>query len=202
MKRVFFFFFFIILLTGVVLGVIFWYTKKSDSNPIIGKAVPVSQEHIDNESLMLGEDYARYTNRQFLFSIEYPKELSVSIVTEENDAATIVFKEHDTTEKPPREKIGFQIFITPFGEEEILTPDRITEDIPSARIENAKSIILNPDAAQEEEIQALLFSSEDSILGKTIEVWFTKNGYLYEVTAPEHMNELLPKILSSWRSII
>lgn len=186
---------------GTVLGVIFWYIPKSSSVPIAGKAVPVNQADIDSKSLMLGEDYARYTNRQFLFSIEYPKNLLAKIVLEENNAATILFQEDTVTEKPPREKIGFQIFITPFGEEEILTPDRITEDIPSAVIEHAQSVILNPDAERDGEVEALLFSSEDPIIGKTIEVWFTKNGYLYEVTAPEHMNELLPKILSSWRSL-
>lgn len=200
MKRIFFFFF-IILLTGVVLGIFFWYAQKQNNNPVIGKATPVNKEHIDNESLTLGENYARYTSQEFLFSVEYPKELSASIVAEEHNAATMVFQEHDTTEKPPREKIGFQIFVTPFGEEEILTKERIREDVPSAHIENATSIIINPDVPGEKEIQALLFSSEDTVLGKTIEVWFTKNGYLYEVTAPEHMNELLPKILSSWRAL-
>ena len=123
------------------------------------------------------------------------------MVPEEGDATTIVFQEDRNTQKNPQEKIGFQIFATPFGMEEILTEDRIKQDIPSAHMENTQSIILNPDAPQHEEVQALLFSSEDAVIGKTIEVWFVQNGYLYEITAPAHMEELLPKILSSWRSL-
>ncbi|OGZ46045.1 MAG: hypothetical protein A3J54_03645 [Candidatus Ryanbacteria bacterium RIFCSPHIGHO2_02_FULL_45_13b] len=198
MKRLFLF---SILLIVAIVGVFFWYTQKSNYNPIIGKAVPVNQEDIDTESLMLGPDYARYTNQQFLFSIEYPKNLLANIVPEEGDAVTIVFQEDEPVQKPPQEKIGFQIFATPFGVEETLTEDRIKQDLPSARIEGAQPIILNPEAPQDEEVQALLFSSEDAVLGKTIEVWFVQNKYLYEITALAHMEELLPKILSSWRSL-
>ena len=60
MKRLFLF---SILLIVAIVGVFFWYTQKSNYNPIIGKAVPVNQEDIDTESLMLGPDYARYTNQ-------------------------------------------------------------------------------------------------------------------------------------------
>ena len=123
------------------------------------------------------------------------------MVSEEDGGATLVFKEHETSPKPPEESIKFQIFITPFGEEETLSEERIKKDIPSAVIEHAQPVILNPDAERDGEVQALLFSSQDEIIGKTIEVWFTKNGYLYEVTAPAHMDDVLPKILSSWRSL-
>ena len=130
--------------------------------------------------------------------MEYPRHLTVDTFSEPNDSATLVFREEDKN-KPEKERLGFQIFITPFGEEETITPERIQKDLPFAVVEDPQQVIINPEASAEEEIQALLFWSNDPDIGRTREVWFTKNGYLYEITTYADLNEWLPLILSTWR---
>ena len=191
-------FFFILLAMGMVSFFLLQKNTPEQSKLTETNTIELLPASISN-ALLLGTGYKRYENKQFGFSVEYPDTFTVEAFPEENQSATILFREEEKQEPPPEQKKGFQIFITPFGEEETITQERIQKDLPFAVVEKPQQVIINPDASAEEEIQALLFWSEDPDIGHTREVWFTKNDYLYEITTYEHLDEWLPLILSSWR---
>lgn len=44
-----------------------------------------------------------------------------------------------------------------------------------------------------------MFFSKNIALGDTREVWFIKNGYLYEVTTLKSLDAWLTQILQTWK---
>lgn len=148
-------------------------------------------------SLSLGDNFQRYLNHEYGFSLEYPKSWSAKTFQEENIGKTILFQ--------GGEREGFQIFITPFYEglekapqyqrlDDLLTRERILRDLPSAVIEGPMEVLIGPS----KNLRALLFWSEDPLIGRTREVWFVQKGYLYEVTAYAQIDELLAGIMSTF----
>lgn len=141
-------------------------------------------------AVTLGSDYQKYTDSKYKFSVEYPKDWEVKLFPEKDDSETIVFKKNG-------EENGFQIFISPF-DGIILTKEIILQDLPSIVIEKMQPVIINPGVPAESRIEGLIFWSDDPDIGKTREAWFVHNGYLYQVTAYAHLDNLLAGILSTW----
>lgn len=152
--------------------------------------LPSDQTASLSDALVLGDDFQKYVNEKYGFSLEYPKAYTIEIFPEKDSAETIVFQ--------GAEQQGFQIFITPF-EEAQLTKERILRDIPGAILEGAQEAFIGTAAGQN--IKALLFWSEDPLIGRTREAWFVHIGYLYEITAYESMDELLAGIMSTWHML-
>ena len=136
----------------------------------------------------LGSEYRVFEHPKLGFSIEYPAEFSAARYEEADNAETILFE----NKKEGEEKLGFQIFITPFGEETI-TRERILQDLPNAGIEEPQEAILGDGT------HALIFWSNDEAVGKTREVWFTHAGYLYEVSTYARLDTWLANILKTWQ---
>lgn len=180
----------------VVGGFLFWNYRLSN----VEKPIGLAQEYTQAAAVFLGEEYKRFTHPDYGFSLEYPKELSVERYLEADDAEIIVFQgENSSFAKATEDRVGFQIFISPFGEDELLTKERILEDLPQAIIEEPLRVILNPGAPVPNRVEGLLFWSESPEIGKTREVWFTGENYLYEITTYGHLDTWLAKILSTWR---
>jgi len=150
-------------------------------------------------TMILGDEYRVFTHPERKFSIEYPKELVVQGYKETDGAETILFqREGDDLDISPDEKLGFQIFISPFGEDERLTKERILKDLPGTIIENPQEVILGRGVGGDD-INALLFWSDGSVIGRTREAWFVHKEFLYEFTAYAHLDIWLAKILSTLR---
>lgn len=128
-------------------------------------------------------DGPTYTNTDYGFSFLRPE--GMSIRTFEDEDGTVVLAEGSA------EKQGFQIFITPFDEPELLTPARIKQDLP-------KKLIGNPKTATISGIQALVFSSSEPEINDTYEVWFIHEGYLYQIRAPLSFHSELNEMLNTW----
>jgi hypothetical protein len=47
-------------------------------------------------------------------------------------------------------------------------------------------------------VPAMAFVSEDAVLGPTREIWFLKDGYLFEITAPVSSEVWMSSILTTW----
>ena len=141
-----------------------------------------------NSQASLGAEYRVFEHPKFGFSVEYPAEFSAARYEEADNAETILFE----NKKEGEEKLGFQIFITPFGEETI-TRERILQDLPNAGIEEPQEAILGDGT------HALIFWSNDEAVGKTREVWFTHAGYLYEVSTYARLDTWLANILKTWQ---
>lgn len=154
----------------------------------------IPPESFEGDNLILGEGHIRYTHPTYGFSVEYPEELLAQSFAEKNGGETILFqREGDNPSDPPEGKMGFQIFITPFDEDETLTQERIVEDLPFAVVDEPVEVILA------DGIHALLFWSNDPSLGVTREIWFAHDGNLYEITTYAHLDSFLAKILSTWK---
>ncbi|MBI1956940.1 MAG: hypothetical protein HYS44_00570 [Candidatus Niyogibacteria bacterium] len=143
---------------------------------------------------VLGEDYIKYTHPDIGFSLEYPRELEVRRFSEKEDAETILFQRAGDEDRARGERLGFQIFITPFDDEwPVITRERILRDLPDLKMEDVQEVILGDGT------RALIFWTEDPSLGRTREVWFTSMGIrLYEITTYEHLDSWLAMILSTW----
>lgn len=141
------------------------------------------------DAVILGLTHKKFTHPYIKFSLEYPKELEIERFEEKNNAETIVFSNNSEIED---EKLGFQIFISEFGEDETLTEERILEDLPFAIIEESIEIVLGDGTT------ALLFWSETPEIGRTREVWFVNSGNLYEVTTFARLDSWLAEIMDTW----
>jgi len=130
------------------------------------------------------EREGRYYNERYGFSFLPPEGARVHERKEGPDAATIRVENE-------LEKKGFQIFVIAYDEETI-SDERFRMDLPSGVREQEEAIVLNG-------VPATAFVSEDAVLGNTREVWFIREGYLYEITAPLSSETWLQEVLVSWK---
>lgn len=124
-----------------------------------------------------------FSHPDFRFSFALPDDFTVSESGYGEDATIITF------EKSQEE--GFQIFVAPFDEPGPLSPERIHIDEPDLVIKNSQQTTLDG-------ISALAFESESEI-GNTYEIWFIRNGKLYQITARALFEAELMKILKTWK---
>lgn len=127
-----------------------------------------------------------FADSQYGFSFEYPKSFTATKFSDQEQTATILVQGEGG-------KNGFQIFIAPFDEPGPLTKERIVQDLPDMKITNAENRVLKNG------IPALIFFSEETSLGKTREIWFIKNSYLYQVSTTAALDSLVAQIMATWR---
>ena len=80
-----------------------------------------------------------------------------------------------------------------FDEPGPITPLRIEKDIPDIVIESPQEVLIGKD----KKIQALIFFSKNESLGRTREVWFVRNGNLYQLTAYADLDGLIGPVLET-----
>ena len=124
-----------------------------------------------------------YKSDTYRFSVLYPENLSVKEFDEGEGATTVTFQNEKDVQ-------GLQIFIVPYGAAQI-TEERFKEDVPSGVRKNVLNTTIDGATGAK-------FYSTNSNLGETREVWFIKNGYLYEVTTLKSLEGWLDSILATW----
>lgn len=127
-----------------------------------------------------------FTDSQYKFSFEYPKNFTATKFQEGEYGNTILVSRKESQE-------SFQIFISPFDEPGPLTAERVSQDLPDMVIESPENRVLKNGAV------ALIFFSEESSIGKTREVWFIHNEYLYQVSTYKELDSLVADILGTWK---
>lgn len=182
------------ILTLFAVGMVSLFLFGADKN-VQEVTVFEFENSVYSSQTILGEGYQKFTHPTYTFSVEYPDYLATEAFHEKDNGETIVFQsqEGDFSTGSGQDKTGFQIFITPFGEDEVITRDRILEDIPFATVDEPQEVIIG------DNIRALLFWSEDPLIGRTREVWFVHDSNLYEITTYAEFDSLLVQVLSSWR---
>jgi len=130
--------------------------------------------------------YKEYYDAHYRFSLFYPESLTVQKFDEGGGAATIIFQN-------PGEAKGFQVFVVPYDGEQV-SEERFRQDIPSGVRRNVQDVVV--DGAK-----GAAFYSADPILGETREVWFIKNGHLFEVTTLKVLEADLLEVLGTWKFI-
>ena len=86
-----------------------------------------------------------------------------------------------------------QVFVTPYGDAQI-TDARFKLDVPSGVKIDPTNIVVDGAKGME-------FFSSAPTMDDTREVWFIKNGYLYEVTTFKELDSWLQPILQTWQFI-
>lgn len=186
----------IVVVTLVILGGSFFILNRQSDLEDSTPSYQFDYTTVSSDTLILGEGYKRFTHPLYGFSIEYPEELDITTFDEEEGGETVIFQSREDESVALEEKVGFQIFVSPFEEDSVLTLERIREDLPFATIEEPLEVIIGTKTGQN--TSALLFWSEDSAIGRTREVWFVHENYLYEITTFAHLDTLLADILSTW----
>jgi hypothetical protein len=176
MKRKKTIFIIVVIIILVVVAFVFGGSNnENNTQEIDGRVI--------NQPPAIVDSSGGYKNKEFGFSLTFPQGVEAE---EFNDGPrkTIVFQS-DTGE-------GLQFYIAPHAEKTI-TQSRILEDIPSAVIEEAQEVLVG----RAKDIRALLFWSEDAEVGRTRELWFVQNGYLYQVTTFAELDSWLAGIMST-----
>lgn len=178
----------IVAVLSLLLGFsIFLYKPISHSvNYFLGGQLAVVETRdvfFDEQQAVDG--FRTYRNLLFRFSLLVPEELSLREYSEGN-TSTFVFEDrsHDSTR-------GFQIFIVPYEGSEIST-ERFKMDIPSGVVAEPQDIMIDG-------VRGSMFFSTNAVLGETREVWFIKNGFLYEVTARKELDSWLSQTMRTWK---
>lgn len=175
----------IIIVCGIFVALIIVFRKDVDLTEysFLSHEPPVIIER-------MGEYEQRFVHPRYGFTLDVPRYLNITRIDEGQSTETIIFEPSEGTDPVlPR----FQIFVTPYFEKTI-TEARLKKDIPSGVVRNYTGVIIG----REKNIPAALFSSSDALLGDTREVWFLRNGYLFEVTTRIAHDAWLADILNSW----
>jgi hypothetical protein len=187
MKRMF--------IAGVILvafgGLIFLIQKsgrEEDDSSSVGSVAPALGEGQSVTQLSPGEK--RYAHSLIGFSFTYPETLSISSFgSMHEEGGETVLLQGDGGAK------GLQILITSFDEDISLAEERIHRDIPDLAMSDVSTRTLG---TGDRTAQAVIFTSENSFMGKSKEAWFVREKRLYQISAPESAQEVFVKALDSW----
>lgn len=124
-----------------------------------------------------------YKSLLLRFQVSYPEELSVREYTKGN-TSTIVFED-------PTGQQGFQVFVVPYDEPTV-SEKRFKMDVPSGVMKDPIQITIDG-------VSATAFWSTNSLFGETREVWFIRDGFLYEITTYKDLDPWLSRIMTTWR---
>lgn len=130
------------------------------------------------------EREGRYYNERYGFSFKTPEGARIHERKEGADAATIRVENE-------KEEKGFQVFVLAYAKD-VISEERFRMDLPSGVREQEEAILLDG-------VPATTFVSKDATLGTTREIWFLRQGYLYEITAPISSEVWLQEVLLTWK---
>jgi hypothetical protein len=128
----------------------------------------------------------KYKNTAFHFSLLYPQNLQLQEYKELGGGLTVTFQDVAAQQE-------VQVFVTPYGDAQI-TDARFKLDEPSGIKIDSTNIVVDGAKGME-------FFSSAPTMDDTREVWFIKNGYLYEVTTFKELDSWLQQILQTWQFI-
>lgn len=176
----------ILITLGILAGfiVVLWPTLRKSSSD--SEDLSLSLETLSDHPAYAG--WEGYAHPSLPFAFAYPKELTPVAFQDGEAEIVLLGGKKSGTE--------VQIVIRAFDESGPLTVERIQRDASEMAIDEPQNVLIGS-----ARIPALLFWSNDGAsVGKTRELWFIQDGYLYQVTASREMDETLAKIMETWRS--
>jgi hypothetical protein len=172
-----------VALVAAVVGALVFIKKPGDTNPSTQTVALSLPQAAPEQKRAVLTGAREYRNAEYHFSILHPEGLRINERAEGGRATTITFQ---NVEKGT----GFQIFITPYEGTQV-SEDRFKQDIPSGVREKLEAVTIAG-------ASGAAFYSEDAALGATREVWFVKDGLLYEVTTVKQLEKQLAEVLLTW----
>ena len=193
------FFIIFIALVCIIGGIIFFFGNdfidnaepENTAENIPAIAGTADESEIDGEIIAYSarDGWLSYTDPVYPFSFQFPAEFHPTVYADEL-GDIIIFESRDENSR----RNSFQIFVTGFEEDvAVISPERIRKDLPNMNIIDPQETILGDGS------RALIFFSEDSIVGKTREIWIIHNMLLYQITARAAADALLADIMKTWK---
>lgn len=130
------------------------------------------------------QGYLEYRTVSYHFSILFPEHLEVKEYGGNGDSLTVTFKEQEGEQR------GFQVFATPYNDP-VVGGERFRMDNPSGIYKEPQDVLVAG-------VRATIFYSANAQMGETREVWFIRNGMLYEVNAKKEFDEWLSGQMQTW----
>lgn len=178
-----------ILLIGAVSVVYFFFERDIDGR-LFERFGPETQAPTTHQQVVLVDDqHQQFIHPRYGFSVVVPKDLDIIRVDEGEGTETIVF-----TPKAEDSAAVMQIFVTPYLPSEI-TEERLRKDVPGGEIKDINEVLIGAGS----DIRAVRFSSQHPGLGEAREVWFIRNGYLFEVMTRMENDAWLATVLKTWQ---
>jgi hypothetical protein len=130
--------------------------------------------------------YMEYLSKDYGFSVSYPGDSPPQEFLDPGGKFTVLFQ--GAVGEP-----GFQIAVAPI-EGTTITPERFNMDEPSGvKLEQRDTVI--------DGVPAITFFGFDAGVGRTREIWFIHNHFLYEVLTYKELDSELSEIMKTWRFI-
>ena len=170
-----------LLLGALVVGTYFLITSREGS--VNGASFLKELSFKETGIRFIPKGWQEYKSELHGFSLLYKDDLVVKTFDEGGGASTITFENASSS-------VGFQIFVVPYGETQI-SQERFLKDSPLGVRENLKDLNLDSVVAQS-------FYSKSMKLGDTWEVWFIRNGLLYEISTLKPLENWLADIIKTW----
>jgi len=168
----------------------FLFQKNSASNAA-GNVFAAAGDASTSASIASGQaqpppNSKDYQNARYHFFLYYPDDLSVSEEPVSANSLVVLFKDAAKQE-------GFEVFVTAYDQPTI-TQQRFLIDEPSG-------VMLDPAYITVDGAPATEFLSTNPAMGASREIWFLRDGILYEVTAPQPLDSWLLQIMETWQFI-
>lgn len=129
------------------------------------------------------QNLSRYTDKKYNFSFDYPAFVTVGSFKEGvGDMILIQTKDN---------KASAQIFIIPFDEPVAISKERILKDLPNMVIKDERNGAVGGHPA-------IAFLGKHETLGDTYEIWFTRDGNLYQIITKVSTFQFLINIIKTW----
>lgn len=168
----------VVLACLLVFGVYYYITSTDWGDITEGSIVT------DSRYREVPPGYFEYRTVPYHFSILFPQEFEVKEYGGNGDSLTVTFEDKSGEPK------GFQIFATPYNYP-VVSGERFKMDNPSG-------VYTEPVDVMVAGVRATIFYSQNVRLGETREVWFIRNGMLYEVNTRRAHDEWLAGHMKSW----
>lgn len=129
----------------------------------------------------------RYEHKNPDFSFEKPDGYVVGVTEQEGNKVIVVSNKTDSS-------AGFQVLISQLPGVAELTPSYIQAELPGIAMQDPKAIVLDGKG------KGVMFSSNSEAFGgKSFEIWFIADGYVYQVSSYASFAAELQNIIGTWK---
>lgn len=176
-----------VLIAGIVF-LVWKNTVVTPENDAQGITFTLDQQNVASSTPRLTDvaDTKTYTNPTNHFSFNYPKDFTIADVPDDVGESIVV--------QNVTAHVGFQVYVRAFDEPlSAITPNRIEADIPNLKISNPQSVTVG------QGVEGLAFISTDVSKVSQREVWFVRDGFLYQISSPIANEALLHDVLLTWK---
>lgn len=175
---------YLLILVAILLAVlVVWAVKKQGG----GDAAPAGGPPAGASEKSLGS-FKTYTHAGYGFTFDYPADWNATSFYD-GQGETVLAQPPSASDQRinPRQISGLQIYIIPFDEPGPITKERILADLPEIKINDEKQIKIAG-------LDALSFESAE-----LAEIWFVREGFLYQITASANNKEVLDNAVETLR---